>query len=1099
MVIRDHSDGSRGSSAEPPSDEPSSSRWWRRGRRGSESSISSFVQRLRSRSRNRRNSVTEDQSEEISDTRDGSSRRASNPPSRAPSEERSSPVGGESKRPKTKGRSSTSYPPLSFFNSNSRQLAYQHQRTHSSAAVLQQRPYSTQDESKLKAPPRFKDTTASTPDQALSGTAFGDERPETGRLAPIKPVGLPPLKTAMPPPIHDLPHTMYPPKEQEFVLRTQRSCARMEEATAARASQTISKKGKEKAVEMPTMVEAIQQSTLSKGWPLSTTAGPVWDQQGMYDHQRRVYGQSMISTTSTVPSNRDSWESRPHYSIINNGSITSLGSMRAQSPPAGPRTSLLEKFQKPAQISRPKPPGRKSKPGELFAALPGEVIELILEELRKLHFKPGTNSCATCWMRDCCNIAISARKFLKYAREALYGHIQLVGADGHHMKKRTKLTYGSRLVLLRRTLRGNLRIAAIVRSLKPPALPSAASSVEEYNDLVASVILACPNFERLVGYYPTYDHTFQRIFQALSTRQKLKEMDWILERSPLQRQKSTAAIRPLTANGSKYNLANGSKHNLANLNNSRHNLHELEHLSLTQCRMFIDFHLGWQQLTTLVVHCHPGATLAPDGILDQTFRNLPSLQNLNVSHLPRSSFTDANLLHLPPRLKKLTLTHLPGITTAGLTTYASRSAATSLTTLTLIHMNLETLPSLARIFSNLVNLDTFNLVQHHAPVMPSDEMIWLFPYLTSNSLRKLHWDIPTRTTTTSADDILAKSILAGGFPRLTAIRCPNDPEGVFQTLCKPKERADHPTDRYRGGKMHFTPTNTSGMIHHARSPSGFDSIASSTGSMTNGSIGDDRDTISTPSTPTDTSFPLPTSSGVGGPPLKSLPIFAPKPGSLADPFLLSHRAQSDLHLARLAAQARIEAARKFPRFFIIVTDPNGEVVDRYGVGAFIGRTDSKITYVLTADEGSGATDEGGGLVTVDRMLGDCGEALVLPPKSSKAMSEKVEKHEHRHSKSSEDKKEHRRSRSTSRTGMREWWGARSKSKSRAAVAAEKAAEKAANKVEDVMVKTGAEEQSRIREGCIGRWNTYSGSAVDKKDRERWWHTERGRWRPVVLS
>lgn len=38
-----------------------------------------------------------------------------------------------------------------------------------------------------------------------------------------------------------------------------------------------------------------------------------------------------------------------------------------------------------------------------------------------------------------------------------------------------------------------------------------------------------------------------------------------------------------------------------------------------------------------------------------------------------------------------------------------------------------------------------------------------------------------------------------------------------------------------------------------------------------------------------------------------------------------------------------------------------------------------------------------------------------------------------------------------------------------------------------------------REGCTGRWNTYSGNVVDKKDRERWFHTERGRWRPVALS
>jgi hypothetical protein len=41
--------------------------------------------------------------------------------------------------------------------------------------------------------------------------------------------------------------------------------------------------------------------------------------------------------------------------------------------------------------------------------------------------------------------------------------------------------------------------------------------------------------------------------------------------------------------------------------------------------------------------------------------------------------------------------------------------------------------------------------------------------------------------------------------------------------------------------------------------------------------------------------------------------------------------------------------------------------------------------------------------------------------------------------------------------------------------------------------------SGVREGCTGRWNTYSGAVTDKKDRERWWHTERGRWREVTLS
>jgi hypothetical protein len=49
---------------------------------------------------------------------------------------------------------------------------------------------------------------------------------------------------------------------------------------------------------------------------------------------------------------------------------------------------------------------------------------------------------------------------------------------------------------------------------------------------------------------------------------------------------------------------------------------------------------------------------------------------------------------------------------------------------------------------------------------------------------------------------------------------------------------------------------------------------------------------------------------------------------------------------------------------------------------------------------------------------------------------------------------------------------------------------------------GSDVEGAVRgrtEGCCGRWNTYSGVVVDKKDRERWWHQERGRWRAVALS
>lgn len=57
--------------------------------------------------------------------------------------------------------------------------------------------------------------------------------------------------------------------------------------------------------------------------------------------------------------------------------------------------------------------------GDNFASLPVEVLEVILEMLRELHLDKGSESCATCWMRDVCNVAVCSRKWSKAARLAL--------------------------------------------------------------------------------------------------------------------------------------------------------------------------------------------------------------------------------------------------------------------------------------------------------------------------------------------------------------------------------------------------------------------------------------------------------------------------------------------------------------------------------------------------------------------------------------------------------------------------------------------------------------------------------------------------------
>ncbi|KAL2259545.1 hypothetical protein VTK26DRAFT_6759 [Humicola hyalothermophila] len=877
---------------------------------------------------------------------------------------------------------SQSRPPPAFFNRTS------HRHTFSASAVL--RWYTLGNDEKhdaLLKPP--------SPRVRSFGTGLPDPKATVPPTFPLQPWSLQ----------DNIPIHLYPPEEQEFVVRTKRASAKVQHITGSQPGA--------KGVKM----EPVQMIRATA--PPESSAG--FDRPGGYNIPRRLSNSSASSVSGSVMSGRDSFDSRMRSSSIS-GSQTSIDS----SPPS-PAMSWQTYYGSPGQPcpwQRPAPikPYRRKAQGELFAALPGEVLELILEELRKLHLQPGSSSCATCWMRDCCSVAASARKFLQYAREALYRHIYLVGHEGQNMKKRTKTTYGSRMVLLRRTLRANPHIAVIVRSLKPPARPLSVGVVA-YNDLVASVVMACPNLERLVGFYPTYDHSFQRLFQALSTRSKLKEMTWVLEPSPLQRQQKS----PPTA------LDDRRGQGL---------------LRPQEAQWFLGFHSNWKQLATLVVHCQPGATLSPPNLLECTIRSLPSLQNLYLSRIPHMAFNDKNLLSLPP-LKQLSLTHCPGITTAGLSSMATRPASSSIQKLTLIHMDIKSLPVIARIFSYLTSLETFNMVQTYAPAMPPDEFMMLFPYLASQSLRKLHWDIPfLPDSATPADVILARSISAGGFPSLRVLCAPNDPEGLFQSLCAPRERIDHPADRYRGGQAHYGLNATSNRSssrnsNHPWQGRGHTRNASSFSSTHTGGGG--------------SSFITGSSTPPGSPLFPSASASA----TAADAFDLGlGHSNSNLHQARLAAQARLEAAQRLPRYFINVFDESGAVVEKHGVGAFIGTVESRIRYVLSPDPAaSGATDEGGGLVTVEDMIwGDSGENLELGPAEGVEQGGRWKDKERKKAKGSRD------------TKGGEYGGGGS-----------------------------GEGTTFRREGCVGRWNTFSGAVVDKKDRERWWHQERGRWRAVVPS
>ncbi|OAA64334.1 Co-chaperone Hsc20 [Niveomyces insectorum RCEF 264] len=692
-------------------------------------------------------------------------------------------------------------------------------------------------------------------------------------------------------------------------------------------------------------------------------------------------------------------------------------------------------WQRPALLKTQR---KKAAPGEVFAALPGEVLELILDELKRIHLAEGSSSCATCWMRDACSMAVTARKMLKYARVALYEAVQLVGADAAQQRKKLKpLQYGTRLVLLRRTLRSNPQIAAIVRSLKVPTLPTACALPADYDSLIASVVMACPNLERVVGYSPAYSHTtFSRYFHALSTRSRLKEINWLIESvAPPHEQKaqqirthSRARSRSMSLSGNQRSIAQMMRPLSPPLSPKQQQQQQQPMptplsteltsplpLERQQSVNFLGHHVNWQYLTSMTVHCKPGATLSPDTLLVDAFMYLPALQNLYLSHLPRTAFDDNALVALPP-LKKLALVHLPGITSDGLSRFATRGInRSSLVSLTLVHVQLDALQAVARMLSKLAALTTFSLVQKYPPTLTPGEVIWLFPYLASASLQHLHWDLPTYVDRANAADmVLARSIAAGGFPQLRRLRAPADPEGLFQALCRPLERVDLPGDRSKQfGSRGFDNNNNNPSHQHKHSRS---SSSSSSSIIFPPSFGHAHSRNSSNAS----NLFSHKSSGSSPPPSADMtrPPLPQNPQQYAPP------EHTHLHAARMAAQARLDKARGVPQFFVNVINEDGLLAEKYGMAGFVGTIQSQIAYHLVPDPG--ATDASGGLVDMDTFLADGGERLSSEGKESAFGS----------------------------------------------------SDRAANRRED---------------GCVGRWNA-NWDVPQKKDKERWWHTERGRWK-----
>ena len=347
-----------------------------------------------------------------------------------------------------------------------------------------------------------------------------------------------------------------------------------------------------------------------------------------------------------------------------------------------------------------------------------------------------------------------------------------MGHDSKEQMKKYKMKSGVRLKLLRRTLRERIYLAQHVRELKVPRLHAEGDNTsKDMINIVASLVMACPDLERLVGFYPVYSHEFDRLTHALSTRKKLKEHIWLIGENAAITQRSQKQLAPGI-------------------------------MDPEQKESFVKFHDAWTSLTTLFLHS-PGLGILEKDIFVNTknygdprrvqgpgiLHRLPALKHLCISNFDMDDFDNSTLQSLPA-LHSLRLQDLEGVTFWGLSEYSRTANAFSLRNLSLINLDVMYISAISNLLLHLKNLRRFTLVQDTSPEVAEGE-IAIQPIIASHLLEFLHWEI---IVPGSANINLANSIKAGGFPRLRTIRAPSDHLGLLQALCKPRAEIQLPGD-----------------------------------------------------------------------------------------------------------------------------------------------------------------------------------------------------------------------------------------------------------------------------------------------------------------
>ncbi|KAK5051998.1 hypothetical protein LTR84_002802 [Exophiala bonariae] len=387
-------------------------------------------------------------------------------------------------------------------------------------------------------------------------------------------------------------------------------------------------------------------------------------------------------------------------------------------------------------------------------------------------------------MRDLSSVQMTCKAWTSNAQRHLYANIEIVGDDNPLMLQKWRLSRGARLIRLRSTLRSDSLLAALVKKMHVPDphiplyLPNDYPNpdYDGYLCILASVVMSCPNLEALTGFVPFYNHTFDRLTYALSTRTKLRQHTWVVAENDDVSARSQTQLPPGL-------------------------------LDDQQLYEFTHYHDRWIHLETLML-CSPGSLgVIEHDLFIHILHSLPSLENLCISSFDADDFHDKTLLSLPP-VRCLRLEECPGVTENGLTRWAASPSAARVKELILLYQSIMALSTLSKLLASLNCMTKFTVMQSDSEpsFTQEEEQLALQPTLASSSLTFIHWDIlcrenqgmkSTRANATfshapsrhrmSANAHLAQSIRHGGFPQLQHLRAPRDtaPYGILQSVCLP--------------------------------------------------------------------------------------------------------------------------------------------------------------------------------------------------------------------------------------------------------------------------------------------------------------------------